>query len=286
MKTGFIGLGHLGRAMAEHLVSEGIDLTVWNRTPSKAEGLNVPVADSPADLIGKVDLLILNLFDSDAIEEVLTSSEGLLAGDCSGRIVLDTTTNHFNRVERFHHLLAEKGASYLESPVLGSVVPASKGMLTVLVSGEENAYRKALPVIEKIGRVVFYLGEPGLATKMKLINNLVLGTFMATIAEALSLGEAAGLEKRLVLDILSAGGGDSLVLNAKKTKLLNSDFSTHFSSVLIHKDLHYMQDLAKSLGRPVFTGSITKELYGLAIRDGLGDFDFSAIYRIFNPAED
>jgi len=286
MKTGFIGLGHLGRAMAERLISEGIDLLVWNRTPSKAEGLGIPVADSPADLIGKVDLLFLNLFDSDAVEEVLTSSEGLLAGDCSGRIVLDTTTNHFERVAEFYNLLSDRGATYLEAPVLGSVVPASKGMLTVLVSGEEEAYRKALPVIEKIGKVVFYLGEPGLATKMKLINNLVLGTFMTTLAEAVSLGEVAGLERKLIIDILSAGGGDSLVLNAKKAKILTSDFSTHFSSALIHKDLHYLQDLARSLRRPLFTGSITKELYGLAIRERLGDLDFSAVYRIFNPAEE
>ncbi|RMG04261.1 MAG: NAD(P)-dependent oxidoreductase [Nitrospirae bacterium] len=282
MKTGFIGLGHLGSAMAGRLRSEGVDLLLWNRTREKAEAVGAEVADSPASVISNTDIVFLNLFDSDAVRDVLISEGGILEGDCKGKIVIDTTTNHFDRVDEFYRLLSEKGASYLEAPVLGSVVPASKGALTVVVSGDEDAYKKSLPLLEKIGNRIFFLRQKGLATKMKLINNLVLGTFMATLSEAVALGEKAGIGKGDVIEILGAGGGDSLVLNAKKAKLLNEDFSTHFSCSLIYKDLHYLQDLAKSLQLTAFTGSVIKELYGLAIRDGLGDLDFSAIYRIFS----
>jgi 3-hydroxyisobutyrate dehydrogenase len=280
MKTGFIGLGHLGTAMAKRLLSEGVDLLVWNRTGGKASALGVPLADSPAGLISEVEVLFMNLFDSSAVDAVLKGEGGLLRGDCRGKIVIDTTTNHFDSVSGFHEVLKKQGASYLEAPVLGSVGPALQGALTVLVSGERQTYERALPFLEKIGKAIFFLGEPSFATKMKLINNLALGSFMATIAEALVLGECAGIDKAMVIDILSSGAGNSTVLTAKKNGLLNEDFTTQFSSALIYKDLHYLQDLARSLRRPLFTGSIAKELFGLTFSKGLEQLDFSGIYRV------
>jgi len=280
MKAGFIGLGHLGKAMAKRLISEGVELVVWNRTREKASDLGTPMADSPAALLSQVEILFMNLFDSAAVEAVLAGKDGLLKSDCTGKIVIDTTTNHFELATYFHELLKKHGGFYLESPVLGSVVPASQGALTVLVSGDKNAFDRALPWIEKIGKNIFFLEKPALATKMKLINNLALGSFMATIAEALAFGESAGIDKSRVLDILGAGAGNSMVLNAKKEKLLNEDFSTHFSSALIYKDLHYLQDLARFLKRPLFTGSTAKELFGMAFSKGMDTMDFSVIYKI------
>lgn len=280
MKAGFIGLGHLGKAMAKRLISEGVELVVWNRTREKASDLGRPMVDSPAALLSQVEILFMNLFDSAAVEAVLAGRDGLLKSDCTGKIIIDTTTNHFELASYFHELLKKHGGFYLESPVLGSVVPASQGALTVLVSGDKNAFDRALPWIEKIGKNIFFLEKPALATKMKLINNLALGSFMATIAEALAFGESAGIDKSRVLDILGAGAGNSMVLNAKKEKLLNEDFSTHFSSALIYKDLHYLQDLARFLKRPLFTGSTAKELFGMAFSKGMETLDFSVIYKI------
>lgn len=280
MKTGFIGLGHLGKAMARRLISEGADLVVWNRTRDKASDLGVEVAESPAALLAVANIIFINLFDSTAVESVIAGREGLLKGDCRGKIIVDTTTNHFELVSYFHQILKEHGASYLETPVLGSVVPASLGTLTVLVSGEKDAFDRARPYIDKIAKSVFFLEKPTLATKMKLINNLVLGSFMATIAEAVAFGEDTGIDKSRVLDILAFGAGNSAVLNAKREKLLNEDFSTQFSSALIYKDLHYLQDLAKALKRPLFTGSIIKELFGMTFARNLDSLDFSALYKI------
>jgi 3-hydroxyisobutyrate dehydrogenase len=281
MKTGFIGLGCLGKAMARRLSSLGVELVVWNRTRTKAEDLLVPVAQSPAELVSAVDTVFINLFDSEAVSSVLTGKNGLLEGDCKGKIIVDTTTNHFGSVAYFYKALKEKGAAYLESPVLGSVVPAAQGTLTVLVSGEKEAYEKALPLIQKIGKAIFYLEKPSVATKMKLINNLVLGAFMTSLAEALSFGEKNGLDRAVVLDILSAGAGNSAVLNAKKEKLLKEDFSRQFSSALMYKDLHYLQDLARSFSKPLFMGSIAKEIFGMALAKGMGDLDLVAVYGVF-----
>lgn len=280
MKAGFIGLGHLGKTMAKRLVSEGTDLIVWNRTKEKAEELGVKVAGSPASLIAGTDIVFVNLFDSDAVMSVLTGKSGLLEGGCKGKIIIDTTTNHFENVLSFHKILGEHGGHYLEAPVLGSVVPALQGNLTVLVSGAKDIYETARPLLEIIGKNIFYLEKPAVATKMKLINNLVLGAFMTALAEATALGEKAGIDKAAVIDILSAGAGNSMVLNAKKEKFMKEDFSTQFSSALIYKDLHYLQDLARSMKVPLFTGSVTKELFGMTFAKGIADLDLSAVYKI------
>ncbi len=280
MKTGFIGLGHLGKAIANRLLSEGMELVVWNRTAEKSAGLGAAVAASPADLAARTDIIFMNLFDSAAVQSVLSGAKGVLDADCSGKIIIDTTTNHFDDVLRFHETLKDKGASYLEAPVLGSVVPASQGSLTVLVSGDKHAYETALPLLEKIGRSIFYLEQQALATRMKLINNLVLGSFMATLAEAIAFAEAAGIEKTKAIQMLLAGAGNSAVLQAKKEKLLTEDFSTQFSSALIYKDLHYLQDLAFSLQRPLFTGAVAKELFGMTYSREIADQDFSVIFQV------
>jgi 3-hydroxyisobutyrate dehydrogenase len=281
MKAGFIGLGRLGSAIAKRLLSEGVRLTVWNRTREKAKALAVETAGTPAELLSAVDTVLVCLFDSMAVQSVLAGNGGLL--ECKnpgGKVIVDLTTNHFEQAERFHSIVKGFGASYLETPVLGSVVPASQGSLTVLASGEKEAYEKALPYLQKIGRKHYFLRTPGLATRVKLINNLVLGNFMASIAEALALAEESGLAKEEALDILSNGAGSSLVLDAKKDKLLSGDFSTHFSSALIYKDLHYVQDLARAMKRPLFTAGTVKELFAMTFQRGLGEMDFCAVYKV------
>ncbi len=279
MPVGFIGLGHLGTAMARRLMEQNVDLVVWNRTRSKAEALGAPVAEFPSHVASNADVIFLNLFDSAAVREVLVGTDGVLTGGGEGKTIIDTTTNHFEQVLSFYDLCSERGAQYVESPILGSVVPASLGKLTIAVSGEKAAYDIALPYLEQLGANIFHLERPGLATRMKLINNLALGSFMATIAEALVLGEAAGLSRATVLDVLAVGAGNSGVLNAKRTKLLDDDYSTHFSSAAIHKDLHYLQDLARCIGKTALIAAIVKEMFALNVVKGVENEDFSVIYR-------
>lgn len=282
MNIGFIGLGHLGKAVATRLIECGHSLVVYNKTPGKAEGLKAEITTSPAEVLSKAEIIFLCLFDSGAVRDILTGSNGLLSGnDLSGKIIVDLTTNHYSEVPAFHTICRSAGGDYMEAPVLGSVVPALQGNLTILVSGRNIAYEHIKKILHDMGSNIFYLQEPALATKMKLINNLVLGTFMATLAEATALGEKAGINKEDILEILSVGGGSSLVLNAKKAKLLEEDFSTHFSCALIAKDLHCLLDLANSLEKPLFTGAITKQLYNRTFDEDIAQEDFSAIYKLF-----
>lgn len=281
MDIGFIGLGHLGRAIAGRLIDCEHTLTVWNRSAGKTEGMKAAVAASPAEVARKSEFIHLCLFDSPAVHTVFTQDNGLLSTDLQGKIIVDHTTNHFRDVLAFHELCARAGAIYLEAPVLGSVVPATQGALTVLVSGKKEGFTRAEPVLAQIGKQLFHLEAPGLATKMKLINNLALGTIMATLAETIAFGENVGIDKAMVIDILNVGGGQSLVLNAKKNKLLTEDFSPHFSNGLIYKDLHCLQDLAYEQQQPLFTGAVTKELFARTMAEGMESLDFSSIYKLF-----
>ena len=282
MRIGCIGLGHLGTAIANRLIDCGHELTVWNRTAAKASALQATVAPTPAAVAEAVEQVHLCLFDSAAVREVLTGDHGLRTTDLRGKLLVDHTTNHFGEVLALHDLCARAGAIYLEAPVLGSVVPAAQGSLTVLVSGSWAGFDRAEPVLRQLGTHLFHLEEPGLATRMKLVNNLVLAGLMAQIAEATAFAEAAGMERTTALDILAAGAGQSMVLNAKRAKLESGDFSPHFTTSLMLKDLHILQDLAYAEGRPLFTGAMPRELFALAVAEGMEALDFSSVYRLFS----
>jgi 3-hydroxyisobutyrate dehydrogenase len=286
MLAGFIGLGNLGRAMAARLAAQGVDLVVWNRTAARTTDLVADIdsatdAASPAALIGEVPAVVLSLADSDAVEVVLRGREGLLAGACRDKLIIDTTTNHPTPVLLFHELCRQRGARYVEAPVAGSVVPASQGKLVVMTSGEPADIEASRPLLDKLAAVVHVLGAPGRATRMKLVNNLCLGTFMAAIGEALATADAAGIDRELALRVLGDGGGKSLVLEAKRQKLLARDWSPHFSVGMIHKDLHCLQDLAFELGRPQHLAGVVKEQYARLIMQGRRDEDFAAVYDLF-----
>lgn len=274
MPLGFIGLGNLGRAIAQHLIESGEELVVYNRTMSKADGLKARRAESIDEIARECSTIILCLFDSQAVAEVLPI---ILANRQEGRMLIDLTTNHHRRVVEFHHQCEESGCEYLEAPVLGSVVPASRGELTVLVSGSDAAYQSARPVLAKIGKTIHFLCEPGNATRMKLINNHLLGTFMAAIAEAIKLSESAGISREQAIAILSAGAGSSGVFNAKREKLINDDYAPHFSAALIQKDLGYLLELADEVGHEAVLARATKKLFDRTMTDKPHDRDFSAI---------
>ena len=281
MPIGFIGLGNLGTAVATRLKEVGEQVLTYNRTKEKAISKGFEVVDTPKDLLVKCDVIFLCLFDSPAVDNILHMEDGLLCEELKGKTIIDLSTHHFNDVLDVHKIMEEFDAKYLENPVFGSVAPALAGVLTLVASGKKEVYEEVKPLLEKIGKEIFFLENQGAATKMKLINNLCLGSFMATIAECTSLAEDCEIPKEKALDILGVGGGTSLVLNAKKQKLITEDFSAHFSNDAINKDLHCLQDLAYSMKKPLYSAAIPKELFSKMKMMGKGEEDFSSIYQLF-----
>lgn len=280
MNTGFIGLGNLGAAIARRLLACNVPLTVWNRTAARAESIGASIAESPRAVIESCDPVCLCLFDSIAVRAVLEGDRGLLAA-AHGRTIIDFSTNHHEEAARFHDLVLAAGGSYIEAPVLGSVVPASQGALIILVSGREADYLDHQSLLDLVGRTIFFLGAPGVASRMKLINNFLLGTFMASIAEAAALSEASGIPTLTALDILAAGAGNSAILNAKRDKLVQRDFAPHFSAALIHKDLSYLNDLARSREIDNTLGETVHALYARTLDRDPHHRDLSCVYEVF-----
>ena len=281
MKIGFIGLGNLGQAICTRLASQNIELTIYNRNKEKIKDLPYEKVNTPKELLINCDVIFLCLFDSLAVKQILTGDNGLLCEELKGKTIIDLTTNHYEDVLEFHKLVNDLGGNYLENPVFGSVAPALKGELTVVSSGKTEVFEAVKPILEKIAKEIFHLPVPSSATKMKLINNLCLGSFMATLAECTALAESCEIPKAKALEILGVGGGQSLVLKAKTQKLIDEDFSAHFSNNAINKDLHLLQDLAYNLKLPLYSAAIPKELFSKMKMMGKGEEDFSSIYQLF-----
>ncbi len=279
MKVGFIGFGNLGSAIARRLKSLGVEVIVYNRTKSKV--VDFKAVDYPYELLDEADVIVVNVFDSLASKDMIFGENGLVKGNLKGKIIIDTTTNHYAYVKEAYEALKSIGAHYLDAPVLGSVIPASKGELVMLVGGDEEVFKSVEELLKLFTKERIYMGKVPNGTYGKLINNIVLGTFMDAIAQAFGIGEAVGLSKELILKFLEIGAGNSYILNVKKQKLLEEDFSPQFSVKAIYKDLHYVQDLLKDFGLFSFSLSSVKETYGLAIKSDMADLDFSAVYNLY-----
>ncbi len=278
MKIGWIGLGMMGLEMAKNLYKTGQDITVWNRTIQKAIESKLPYKENLKELVEKSDIIVTMLSDSESVLEIYNQ---IIRLNIENKIFIDMTTVHPDTAKKISEILIPKKAEFLEAPVIGSVIPARKGNLTILVSGDKETLEKVSIIFKILGKDIFYLSEYGKASTAKLINNVVLASFMNVLSDAIVFGEKAGLNKELFIKILESGAGKSAVLEAKKEKILNKDYSSHFSVDLLFKDLKYACDVADKYKVPFIYGSEAKNLFSSAKANGYGQKDFSIIIEIF-----
>ncbi len=293
MVVAFLGLGNLGRAIAKRLkevFGDDLIMYVWTQDMSKSELVSAEIGAIPLrypqDIPENTEIIFLCLFNSEAVENILKK---IKIND--GRIIVDLTTNYPSKAQEFEKKVKEEGGKYLECPVIGSVIPASQGKLTLVVSGEKSAYERVEWLLKAIAQKIFYLGDNnvGYASKIKLINNLVLGSFMCAIAEAIAVGEKLGIPKELIIDVLENGAGRSSLLEAKKEKIKNENFIPHFSVALIKKDLTYLRNFLHSAegNRKINEDKddlqmlkSAEDLFDQAIKRGFGQLDFSSVYLV------
>ena len=236
MRVAFLGLGRMGSAMARHVLDAGHELTVWNRTPGKATDLvaaGAREAADPATAADGADAVVLMLFGPRSVGEVLPAvlREGLLVIDC--------TTIGPAAAQEFGRLSADRGARYVDAPVAGSIGPATEGTLGVLAGCAEADWPDAEKLLHLWGdpAKVRRIGPVGSGSALKLVVNQGIGVLAAGLGEALRLGTELGLDRSLVLDVLSAGAY-GWTLGQKRSMLEVGDFSgTQFSLDLLSKDL-------------------------------------------------
>jgi 3-hydroxyisobutyrate dehydrogenase len=244
MRVAFLGLGRMGVAMASHVLSAGHELVVWNRTPGKAGDLvaaGATEAASPAAAAEGADAVVLMLFGPDSVRAVLPEvlREGLL--------VVDSTTIGPDAAREFGKLATDAGARYVDAPVAGSIGPAKDGTLGVLAGCAEEDWADAEKLLHLWGdpAKVRRVGPIGSGSALKLVVNQGIGVLAAGLGETLRLGTELGLDRTLVLDVLSAGAY-GWTLNQKRSMLEQSDYSgTQFSVDLLAKDLGLAVDAAR-----------------------------------------
>lgn len=284
MKIGFVGLGIMGSAMASNLLKAGFKVTLWNRSADKYSplvDLGATVATSPRAAAEISDVVIAMMATPAAVLSVRDGAEGIIAGLSSGSGYVDMSTVDTDTSLESYRLAHEKGALFLEAPVAGSRKPAEDATLTIMAAGDRELYDSSLPVLEKMGKKLLFLGETGKASRMKLANNLVMCGMLTALCEGISLAAGSGLDTAQLLEVLDSGAVANPMFRLKGPQIAaNKEFPTAFPLKHMQKDLRLALQLAEEVGQPLFVTATINELYKKALAENHGDADFAAISRI------
>ena len=280
---GFIGLGIMGTAMARNLVKAGYPVIVWNRTPDKIrelEEMGACVAHSPAEVVARCDITYAMMADPAAARSVCFGKDSVLAGMSSGKGYVDFSTVDADTSREINAAITAAGGRFLEAPVSGSKKPAEDGTLVILAAGDRTLYDEVLPCLEKLGKKILHLGEVGNGARMKIVVNMIMGGMMAAFCEGLALGEKAELNLADILDVLDSGALANPMFRLKGAGITAGNYATAFPLKHMQKDLRLAIDLGDRLNQPLPCAATVNEQYKEAKKEGYGDEDFSALYKI------
>jgi 3-hydroxyisobutyrate dehydrogenase-like beta-hydroxyacid dehydrogenase len=239
LKVGFIGLGNMGSRIAQRLLDHKYQLSVYDADLTKAEPLaarGCVVARNIVELARTVDAVLSCLTNDEAVHSVYAGPEGVFAGTRPGTVVLEMSTISPDSSRELHRIGARNGIEVLDVAISGSTPAAEEGMLTLLAGGNPELFRAAEPIFQAIAKQYFLLGGPGSGTAMKLVVNTLLGVGMQAIAEAVVLGESAGLDRKRLLEVLSHTALIAPAHMGKLARAASNDYSPQFPLRLMNKD--------------------------------------------------
>lgn len=264
MKVGFVGLGSLGRHLAASLVRAGHNVVVHDLDREAAEPLleqGATWAESPRDVGVQCGRVFTCLPSPAAVASVVSGESGLLAGLAPGSIWIDMSTNDRHELERLSGLAAAIGVRCLEAPVTGGVHRAAAGDITVLVGGDRAAFEEHLPLFEAMGGKVFYVGELGSASVIKVITNMLAFVHLVATGEALMLARRAGLDLAQSYHVIAASSGTSFVHETEGQLILNGSYDIGFTLDLACKDLGFAHDLGRELRTPLELAALVEQVF-------------------------
>ncbi len=281
VKLGFIGLGNMGSRIARRLLDHGYQLSVYDRDVTKVEGIaqqGAVAAENILQLATTADVVLSCLTDDEAVQSVYSGPEGVFAGARSEAVVLEMSTISPESSRELHRLGARSGIEVLDVAISGSTPAAEQGILTLLVGGNEDLFRAAEPIFQAVAKQYFLLGGPGSGTAMKLVVNTLLGVGMQAIAEAVVLGEKAGLDRERLLAVLSKTAVIAPAHVGKLAKAAINDYSQQFPLRLMNKDFQLILEAAtqEKIVMPATEAAFCVNSDELA-RDA--EEDFSAVLR-------
>lgn len=282
-----LGLGNMGEPIGERVLEGGFPLSVWNRTAEKAAQLverGARQLSSPAEALRDADACLTVLADDDALESIVLGDDGVLSGARSGTTLVDMSTVSVAASAGIAAAAADAGVGYVRAPVSGNPTVVRGGTLTIMVSGPKELAERLDPLLKAIGPTVFYVGEDEAARAVKLVLQVLIGGTAELLGEALVLGEAAGVDRQTLLEVIGGSAVGSKFVDYKTEPLLQDDYSATFTTDLMLKDIGLVLDLAaqKDVDLP-FAGHL-RTLLESAVEHGYGDQDFIALFRRLREA--
>ncbi len=272
-RIGFIGLGIMGRGMAANILRAGFPLTVWNRTPGRADELvaaGAQLAASPAEVAARSDIVISCVSDTPDVEAVLFGPQGAIEGARAGMLMIDMSTISPQGAQQFAARLGERGIGFLDAPVSGGSEGAARGTLSIMVGGPAELVERAMPVFQAMGKTITHVGGHGAGQTVKLVNQiLVVGTMLA-ISEALVFAQASGVDLEKALAAVSGGAAGSWMLSNRGPQVIRRDWRPGFTIDLQQKDLRLVLAAADAVGAPMLVTSTVFHLYRTLQAAGLG----------------
>jgi 3-hydroxyisobutyrate dehydrogenase-like beta-hydroxyacid dehydrogenase len=283
-KIGLIGLGLMGRPMGMNLLKAGHSLTVWNRTPARADELvaaGAVLAKTPREVAAASDVLLSIVSDPPALESVLWGKDGALDGLKAGSIYIDSSTVSPVLVKKVAAACKERGVRFLDAPVTGGDWGAREGNLVFMIGGEAETLKAVEPVLGVMGKKWFHLGPNGAGQTIKLAMNALLALQVGAMAEAIALVTRAGLSGEQLVEVMQASMARSGLLDLKAPLMLKGDYKPSFPLRLMHKDLGLALDLANQLGVALPTTAAAREVYNYVKGEAKEDMDYSAVMRFW-----
>jgi 3-hydroxyisobutyrate dehydrogenase-like beta-hydroxyacid dehydrogenase len=287
-KIGFIGLGLMGKPMATNLLKAGHTVTVWNRTPERAQEVvaaGATLAKSPREVASASDFLITMVSDPPALEEVLWGHEGkndgAIDGLRSGTIYMDCSTVSATLARKIAEVCGRRGVKFLDAPVTGGDWGAREGNLVFMIGGDAATVKEAEPIIGVMGKKWFALGPNGAGQTVKVAMNALLALQVDAMAEALALVTKAGLKGEQLIEVMQSSMARSGLLDLKSPLMVKGDYKPSFSLRLMHKDLGLALDLANQLGVALPATAAAREVYSYVKGEAKEDLDYSAVMKFW-----
>ena len=283
-KIGYIGLGIMGASIARNLMKAGHELVVHNRSQKIVGELvleGAKAATSPREVAVQVDFVFTNLPDSPDVEKVVLGENGIVEGAHEGLIYIDNSTIKPETARILAEKLAAVGIAALDAPVSGGDVGAKNGTLTIMVGGPQEAFDKASPLFQAMGKAWVLVGDSGAGQIAKVCNQIIVGAQMAALGEALITAQKAGVDPSRVVEAIKGGAAQMWTLDVKPPRLFKGNRNPGFKAYMQHKDLGIVLDTAKTYGIPLPVTAVIQQLYTAMLEMGNRELDNSAVITVY-----
>lgn len=286
-KVGFIGLGQMGKWMALNLVTHKFDLKVYDIDENAMAYLvdrGAQPAQSPAELAGTVDLIILSLPDSGVVEKVVCDRDGIVHGASPGQIVVDCGTSGYLWTKESAKSLQEKGIRFADAPVTGMEKRAKEGTLTIMFGGDDEILETIRPVLEAMGKEIVHMGNVGNGQLTKMLNNILYNCNIAAMAEVLPMSVKLGLDPEKIARVINNGSGHSFASEAFLPNILQGCFNKSYPLEHAYKDMNHALQISAREKIPLPMVHTAATTYQMALNSGYGLEDKGAMVKVFENA--